>query len=118
MRFSIASHRTAASTRLCVSGELDMSTTPWLSRAITDAVAAGSVRVTVDLAATTFCDCAGITALLACRREALARDVAFQVVNPTGICLQNLRILDLYTLLTAPPTTNANDRSPATHRRE
>jgi len=97
---TIAVLRSPMVIRLCVTGDLDMSTTGQLDLAITHALSTGVSSLLVDLAATTFCDCAGITALLIGRRDANAHDVAFQVVNPTGSTLTVLQISGLYGLLT------------------
>ena len=104
----ITSHRSTACIRVSVTGDLDMATTPQLDRAITDALTARAGGVLVDLAATTFCDCAAITTLLVGRRHALAGDVSYQVINPTGICLKILKILHLHTLLTTRTPTSAD----------
>jgi anti-sigma B factor antagonist len=98
--FTITVQRTATVTRLCVTGDLDIGTTGQFDRAVSEALRTRPGSLLVDLAATTFCDCTGITALLVARRAAVAQDVAYQVLNPTGVCLLALRILDLQSLLT------------------
>lgn len=100
MNFAITVERTPLAIRLCVAGDIDLGTAGRLDYAITDAVDAGVSRLLVDLAATTFCDCAGVSALLEGRRHAVAHDVAYQVINPTGTALAVLRILGLEHLLT------------------
>ena len=100
MTFTIAAQRSPTVIRLCVSGDIDIGTAGQLDRAITDALGSGVSSLLVDLAAATFCDCAGISALLAGRRNAVARDVAYRVVNPTGVCLDIIRTLGLHRLLT------------------
>lgn len=100
MIFTISSQRTATAIRLCVAGELDVSTVGQLDRAIDEALRSRPGSLLVDLAGTTFCDCAAITALLAGQSNAIARDVAYQVVNPTGISLRILQIFQLDSVLT------------------
>ena len=100
MTFAITVQRTATVTRLCVVGDLDIGTAGQFNHAVHEALRTRPGSLLVDLAATTFCDCTGITALLIARRAAVARDVPYQVINPTGICLLALRILDLQSLLT------------------
>jgi len=100
MIFTIATLRTSMVIRLCVTGDIDMSTAGQLGIAINDALGTGAGILLVDLAGTTFCDCAGITALLIGRRDATAHDVAFQVINPTGVTLTVLQISGLHSLLT------------------
>jgi anti-sigma B factor antagonist len=100
MIFTVTAQRTAMMIRLCVAGEIDTSTAGQLGAAITNALGAGISGLLVDLAPATFCDCAGITALLAGRRAAVAHDVTYQVINPSGIVLKVLQISGLHGLLT------------------
>jgi hypothetical protein len=69
----------------------------------------GAGRVLVDVAATTFCDGAGIAPLLTARRDPLAHavDVGWQVINPTGIALTIPQILDPNILRTTRTPTSA-----------
>ena len=57
--------------------------------------------ILVDLAAVTFLDCTGMTALLTGCRSAATRDVTFQAVNAGGIALRALQTLDLDIVLSA-----------------
>ena len=100
MFFTITVLRTSAVIRLCVFGDLDLGTAGQLDRAINEALRAEPVSVLVDLAATTFCDCAAVTVLLAGQRNAGAHAVDYQVINPTGISLRVLQLLDLHEQLT------------------
>lgn len=100
MLLSIGTHRTATTVCLDLIGEIDMSTAASLSRAITEALDAGADDVVINLDGTTFCDCAGITALLNGRRDALARQARYQVRNAHGNPLRVLRALGLHSMLT------------------
>jgi len=100
MLLSIGTHRTSTTVRLDLTGEIDMSTAASLSRAITEALDTGAEDVVIDLDGATFCDCAGITALLNGRRDAMARQVGYQVRNANGNPLRVLRALGLHTMLT------------------
>jgi len=100
MLLSIGTHRTSTTVRLDLIGEIDLSTAAVLSRAITEALDTGADGVVIDLDGTTFCDCAGITALLNGRRDALARRVSYQVRNANGNPLRVMRALGLHTMLT------------------
>jgi anti-anti-sigma factor len=99
MLLSIGTHRTPTTIRLDLTGELDMSTAGNLSRAITAALDTGPDDIVIDLDGATFCDCAGITALLNGRQDALARQVSYQVRNAHGNPLRVLRALGLHTML-------------------
>ena len=98
MLLSIGTHRTDSTVRLDLTGEIDMSTAASLSRAITEALDTGS-DVVINLDGTTFCDCAGITALLNGRRDALARQAGYQVRNAHGNPLRILHALGLHSVL-------------------
>ena len=100
MILSITTDHTDTTTRLQVSGEIDMDSVPMLTRAIGSALNAAAGTVEVDLGATVFCDCAGITALLDGRRDALDRAIGYQVINLSGSPLRVLVLLDLHALLT------------------
>jgi len=100
MNFTIDVERIASVIRLCVIGDIDLSTVGQLDRAITEALRAGAASLIVDLTATTFCDCTGIAALFAGRRTAAAHGIAYQVINPTGLPAKIMLILDPQNLLT------------------
>ncbi|MET3421739.1 anti-anti-sigma factor [Actinoplanes tereljensis] len=100
MNLAITSRSTATSVRLNVSGEIDLDTAGQLDDAIAAVLGTGADRLEVDLSGTTFCSCAGITALLNGRREAVARQVGFEVVNATGIPLRVLQLTGVSSLLT------------------
>jgi anti-anti-sigma factor len=99
MLLVIDTHRTATTVRLDLTGEIDMSSAAQLSRAIAAALDTGAGEVVINLDGTTFCDCAGITALLNGRRDAMARQVGYQVCNANGNPLRVLRALGLHTML-------------------
>jgi anti-sigma B factor antagonist len=104
MILSITTDRIDTTTRLNVSGEIDMESVPVLSQAIGSALNAASGTVLIDLDGTVFCDCAGVRALLDGRRHALARQIGYQVINPNGIPLKVLLLLGLHALLTTRTT--------------
>ena len=104
MILSIATNRTAATVRLDVTGEIDIDTVQALSQAIAGAVDADAGGIEINLDATVFCACAGINALLDGRRQAVARRIGFQVINPNGNPLKVLLVLGLYALLTTRTT--------------
>ena len=99
MDLSIDIYRTPTTIRLDVAGEIDMSTAAHLAKAITAALRAGAECVIVNLDAATFCDCAGITVLLAGRREATERRINYQVLNANGNPRRVLLALGLHTML-------------------
>lgn len=100
MTFSVTTRRHADTVCVAVTGEIDLSTTMFLEQTLTDALATDARAVTVDLSATTFCDCTGITTLVTARRRAQAADVYYTVTKPQRLVRRVLDVLDLYDLLT------------------
>ncbi|MGV9268172.1 STAS domain-containing protein [Kitasatospora sp. NPDC003701] len=76
-----------------LAGELDLDSAPLVDRAVGACLGAGVRRVTVDLAAVTFCDSHGLMALERSGRIAAACGVTFQL---SGVHRRLRRILSLY----------------------
>jgi anti-anti-sigma factor len=88
--------RTIASTEtvlLQLAGELDVATAPLVDRAIAACLTSGVRRLTVDLAAVTFCDGPGLRALERAGRTAAARGVTFRL---SGVHRRLRRSFSLY----------------------
>jgi anti-sigma B factor antagonist len=111
MILSISTDRIDTTTRLNVTGEIDMESVPVLSHAIGSALDAATGTVLVDLGGAVFCDCAGVTALLDGRRHAVDRQIGYQVVNPHGNPLRVLRILGLHAVLTTSTAASGCGRT-------
>lgn len=105
MTFTVTSHETQPATvRVTAAGEIDMSTTGRLGQAITTAIRTANVTtVHVDLAAVTFLDATGITALIRGRNLATRHGGAYHVMNAHGSVRRVLDITDTLDLLTRPP---------------
>ena len=85
---------------VAVSGDVDLSTSPGVERAIREAVAApGTTTVRVDLAAVDFLDSSGISVLLRGRRSADEHGVAYRVIGAHGIARRVLEISGAWTHL-------------------
>ena len=71
-------------------------------------------------AATVFCECAGLSDLLRCRRDSLTDGSTYRVVDPTDSPLRVMQLLDLHALLTAQgadhPGDDGGSFGPAHHR--
>ena len=92
-QLTITTGQRGETVHLCVTGDVDLATSPALDQAITTCVPTGGVLI--DLAAVTFLDCTGVTALFTGRRNAATRNVSYQAVNAGRIALRVLQILDL-----------------------
>ncbi|MEV6349323.1 STAS domain-containing protein [Actinoplanes sp. NPDC051851] len=89
--------------RLAFHGELDLATADLVDvhvrEALTDPLPR---RLVLDVAALTFCDSAGIDALLNARTTAESRAVAFQVTGARGIVRRSMAATGVLSLLTSP----------------
>ena len=81
--------------RVRVIGDLDLASAPWLKVAIGRVDEAPEHTVIVDLAALTFCDCAGLTTLLDGHHALRAEGGAMIIVNPPPSTLKLLTITGL-----------------------
>jgi anti-sigma B factor antagonist len=66
-------------TRLKLSGELDVATELLVAGAMTEAVGGGRGRLEVDLSRVSFMDCSGVRVLLRGRRAATAAGTSFRL---------------------------------------
>ena len=98
----IIRHDDPGTVRLGIHGELDLATAPLLSEHVAAALAAPPPdRLIVDVAGLTFCDSAGIDALLGARASALEWEAAFQVVGARGIVRRSMVATGVVDLLTS-----------------
>ncbi|GAA1029491.1 hypothetical protein GCM10009557_18150 [Virgisporangium ochraceum] len=87
--------------RALFAGEVDMSTSPAFTAAITDVLHSHpGQRVSVDLAGIRFLDSSGIRALLLCQRQARDRGGELVVVDARPGVLRVLEITGVLGLLT------------------
>ena len=108
MNFSV--ERTVGSVRSCVTvaGEVDAYTAPDLLTALLAAVEVDP-RLTVDLAAVTFMDSQGLSALLRARQETEHRGgtLRLEAVPPQVLKLLQLTCLDTVFTIDPAPTDDA-----------
>jgi anti-anti-sigma factor len=99
----ISVSRQAYDWRLRLDGDLDMETTRYLHAAFSRVAAQPGQDVFVDLNDTTFCDCAGLTALVDEQRR-LGRDgVTLVIENPPRLVRRLLAITGLDEVLSVRP---------------
>ncbi|MEV6968301.1 STAS domain-containing protein [Hamadaea sp. NPDC051192] len=87
----------AAITRVALAGELDLESKALLAQAVREAPAE---VVELDLAALTYCDSAGIGALVSAQRQAGEDGRALYVVNVRGMVQTILQVSGVLTELT------------------
>ncbi|MFD3994434.1 STAS domain-containing protein [Streptomyces sp. NPDC058548] len=88
-----------------VSGEIDSATAPHLRRSLLAALHAHPEGVTLDLAAVTFCDCAGLRAFLTARAVRAERAAPVLAVGPVSPRMTRLLQLTGTEGLFSPPRT-------------
>jgi anti-anti-sigma factor len=93
-----------ATTRLAVTGELDLATAAELGEHVRRVVGDRPAQLVVDLAGVTFCDSSGIEALLRACAAATERGIAFRVVNPGRVTRRAFQLTGVLDLLTAAGT--------------
>ncbi|BBJ37873.1 hypothetical protein GCM10017744_003980 [Streptomyces antimycoticus] len=81
------------SCRVTVSGDLDLVTAGNVRQALQTAVAENRV-VVIDLSGVTFCDCTGLSALLAAARTAQVGDVELRLRTVPHVLAHILRLSD------------------------
>jgi anti-anti-sigma factor len=87
--------------RLSVAGELDMTAAEVLPAAVAAAATRPALTaVEVDLQDVTFCDAAGITALLQAGQQAAGRNLGFRVIHARGIVHKVLLLTGVLATLT------------------
>lgn len=86
-----------------VEGEIDLATAPILRDALAEAIDAGGVQLTVDLAQVSFMAVAGIRVLLRARAEAEARAGCLIVANPSASVVRVVSAAGVRTLLAPEP---------------
>lgn len=82
--FAVEVRRLGTAVELDVSGELDIATAPAVRRQLTRVLGDRPEIAVVSLRNVTFIDSAGIHALLASRKHAVAAGTSLVVIRPTG----------------------------------
>ncbi|WP_347057442.1 STAS domain-containing protein [Blastococcus sp. HT6-30] len=90
---------TASLPRLTAAGEIDCTSAPQVRAVLDQLVDAAPREVVVDLTAVTFLDSAGLCALAAAHRRALAAGGRLRVLAATRAVIRPLQITGLWNLL-------------------
>ncbi|MEU6023772.1 MULTISPECIES: STAS domain-containing protein [unclassified Micromonospora] len=85
--------------RLCLAGELDMSSAPELNEAIDRLAAAGQRRLLVDLSDLTFCDSTGIAVFVRGDNRAAAQGGWLRITGARGRVERVLKVTGLADVL-------------------
>lgn len=89
---------------MSVQGEIDLYTVPRLQRALADALAAGRVRLVVDMSGVDFCDSTGVNVLLAAHRQAREAGGDLELASPRPAVRKILQVTGLETVFTVVET--------------
>lgn len=98
-RIDVVTHD--ASVRLIVTGEIDSSTAPALTRSIDGAFAGELGALTIDLCGVSFLDSAGLSALATAHRLSREAQVTLRVLASARAVVRPLQITGLWQLLGA-----------------
>jgi anti-anti-sigma factor len=111
---SVSTERDGDALTVVVSGDIDLASSPVLSDAIGDALAAnGAATVHADLSGVRFMDSSGIALLLKARRDADDRSITFRVVGAHGIAHQVLELTGVLAHLSGADGQTDPDRPAA-----
>lgn len=97
--FGLSERTVGSSVVVSVTGELDSSTAPQLSRALGAALGRGAKGLVCDLTGVSFLGAAGMTTLLLARRRALASQTWLDLVCPQPTPRRVIALLGLDALL-------------------
>ncbi len=96
-------------------GEIDLTNASEVQDALAGALESGTAVVIADAAETTFCDCAGVRALISAHRRATAAGTELRVASPTSPEVRRIlgltgagQVLDTYPTLTAAHAVGAD----------
>lgn len=95
--FAIESQRTGSDASITVRGELDLSTSPALATAITEAAAGDPETVTLDLGSITFIDSSALRVLVNAGRELGSAGKALQIGPRSTVVSRVLAMTNLDT---------------------
>jgi anti-anti-sigma factor len=102
----VTTHHTRGGPVLALVGDLDHDNVPRFRAAVDTLTLQPGQLLTVDLAALTFCDSTGITALVAARNRARAHDADLALTAVPPPTLRILRLLGLHHLLPIHPAAD------------
>lgn len=111
--FTVTMHGDGADKVVYVSGELDLASAPRLTEALQRLSRTDTGELCVDTAGLTFCDCAGLSVLLAAARRRQAEGGRLVLTNAAPILRRVSHLLGLDTALgltaaTRPITSDAH----------
>ena len=85
--------------------EIDMANADEMRQALLSAVGLGAAVLVIDMSATTFCDSAGVQAIIAAHKQATATGTALRLVAPAVLRILTLvgvdQLMPLYPALEA-----------------
>ena len=108
MVWALQTRRQAGSSRVMLSGELDLDSAPDLLAAVVEELRAGAREVLVDVGGLVFIDSSGLGTLVGCWRRAKDAGAALSVVNPGGDVRTTLEITGLDQILPITDEAVAN----------
>jgi anti-sigma B factor antagonist len=90
--FKVSSEQRGHAAHLCLSGELDLATSPILERSLQGAESNGNIAIVVDLEQVTFMDVSGLRAFLGAAERASGSGRTFSMVKAPAVVRRVLQI--------------------------
>ncbi|HEV2635688.1 MAG TPA: STAS domain-containing protein [Actinocrinis sp.] len=112
----VTTHIRQAGTVLVLVGELDIATADMLTCLLSGTAPDLGIHLVGDLSALTFCDCAGLTALLRVHRHAAEHGGWLRLCTATTTMDRLLRVTRLNAVLRTFPAVDDAFASPSVHR--
>ena len=106
--FSVSVLETSTGPVVVLRGDVDMATVDQVERAAWDLVDAGHATLTVDMSGVSFCDSAGINALVRIKKACNASGGQFAVSSPQPQILHVIAVSGLTEYLGVTPATPAH----------
>jgi anti-anti-sigma factor len=110
LRFAV-DERDSAAVVLSVAGELDMTSTPLLLEAFTQAAAPRVPRIILDLSRLTFCDAIGVQTLYQQKKRLEAEGARLELSNPHSAVRRVLELSGMTGEWLTQPSTTAEDEA-------
>ncbi|MDT0308440.1 STAS domain-containing protein [Streptomyces sp. DSM 44917] len=103
----------AGRTLLTLSGEIDLASAPLLRHALHQCVGDGALRIEVDVAGVTFCDCSGVNVFLVAARRTATAGGALRLHRPSSALARLFGLTGAGSLLAGAPPPFRPPRSGA-----
>jgi anti-anti-sigma factor len=113
--FELLVTRTRSDAHVSIGGDVDLASVARLRTALNGELHGTTGEITVDLSKTSFCDSAGLGALIAARLDLQDAGRTMRLINPSPCVMRLLQLTataDLFEITTAPTFSGNLDADP------